>query len=114
MHADDVEEGLAVDVEAGAGAALRGRRDAVSGVAEASGGHFSAMRGGLQISLAAHDGGEGGGEVAAGVGVVGQSEGHEQRAEVGVAQAERAVVVRVLARWIRWDSRSCRPGYPSP
>ena len=38
----------------------------------------------------------GGGEVAAGVGVVGQAEGHEQRAEVGVAEAERAVVVRVL------------------
>ena len=53
------------------------------------------MRGGLQIGLAAHDGGEGGGEVAAGVGVVGQAEGHEQRAEVGVAEAERAVVVRV-------------------
>ena len=52
---------------------------------------------GLQVRLAAHDGGEGGGEVAAGVGVVGQAEGHQQRAEVGVAEAERAVVVRVLA-----------------
>ena len=38
----------------------------------------------------------GGGEGAAGVGVVGQAAVHEQRAEVGVAEAERAVVVRVL------------------
>ena len=44
VHADDVEEGLAIDVVAGAGSALVRRRLAVSGVAEASGGHFSAMR----------------------------------------------------------------------
>ena len=49
----------------------------------------------LQISLAGHDGGERGGKVAAGIGVVGQSEGHQQRAEVGIAQAQRAIVVRV-------------------
>ncbi len=53
------------------------------------------MRGGLQVSLAAHDGGEGGGEVAAGIAVIGQTEGHEQRAQVGVAEAQRAVVVRI-------------------
>ncbi len=94
MHADDVEERLAVDVEAGAGAALvvdaRGERR--------GGGQRRALLGNarrLQVRLAAHDGGESGGEVASGIGVVGQAEGHEQRAEVGVAQAERTVVVRV-------------------
>jgi hypothetical protein len=96
VHADDVEEGLAVDVEAGAGSAgdvaalLRER----GGGAERRAGFGDA--GGLPVGVAAEDGGEGGGEVAAGVGVVGQAEGHEQRAEVGVAEAERAVVVRVL------------------
>ena len=50
----------------------------------------------MPVGVAAEDGGEGAGEVAAGVGVVGQTEGHEERAEVGVAEAERAVVVRVL------------------
>ena len=54
------------------------------------------MRADCAVGVAAEDGGEGGGEVAAGVGVVGQAEVHEQRAEVGVAEAERAVVVRVL------------------
>ncbi len=38
VHADDVEEGLAVDVEAGAGSAFVLLRSAVSGVAEASSG----------------------------------------------------------------------------
>ena len=95
MHADDVEEGLAVDVEAGAGSAgdvrLLGER---GGCAEGRAGFGDAR--GLPVGVAAEDGGEGGGEVAAGVGVVGQTEGHEERAEVGVAEAERAVVVRVL------------------
>ena len=49
----------------------------------------------LQIGLAGHDGGESAGKIAAGCGVVRQAEGHEQRAEVGVAETERAVVVRV-------------------
>src|SRR6185437_12573311 len=53
--------------------------------------------GGLRVGVAAEDGGDGGGEGAAGVGVVGQAEVHEQSAEVGVAEAERAVVVRVAA-----------------
>ncbi len=129
VHADDVEEGLAVDVEAGAGSAgdlgLLGER---GGGAEGRAGLGDA--GGLPVGVAAEDGGEGGGEVAAGVGVVGQTEGHEQRAEVGVAEAERAVVVRVLrdhlggvaggvdddlhrggddARW-RGGRRGCRTG----
>ena len=95
VHADDVEEGLAVEVEAGAGSALALSLPLVErgGGGERTGSLGDA--GGLQVGLAAHDGGEGGGEVAAGVGVVGQAEGHEQRAEVGVAEAERAVVVRV-------------------
>ena len=96
MHADDVEEGLAVDVEAGEGSAL----GCSAPLVERRGGDerraVSAMRADCEISLAAHDGGEGGGEVAAGVGVIGQAEGHQQRAEVGVAEAERAVVVRVV------------------
>ena len=95
MHADDVEEGLAVDVEAGAGSAgdvrLLGER---GGCSEGGAGLGDAR--GLPVGVAAEDGGEGGGEVAAGVGVVGQTEGHEERAEVCVAEAERAIVVRVL------------------
>ena len=44
VHADDVEERLAVDVVAGAGSAFVIDARRCSGVAEASGGHFSAMR----------------------------------------------------------------------
>ena len=96
MHADDVEEGLAVDVEAGAGAAVavgalgerRGGAERRAGLGDASG---------LGVGVAAEDGGDGGGEGTAGVGVVGQAEVHEQGAEVGVAEAERTVVVRVAA-----------------
>ena len=95
VHADDVEEGLAVDVEAGAGAALF-----VSGLGEGGGGAEGGAgfgdAGGLPVGVAAEDGGEGGGEVAAGVGIVGKAEGHEEGAEVGVAEAEGAVVVGVL------------------
>ncbi len=95
VHADDVEEGLAVDVEAGAGSAgdlgLLGER---GGCAE-GGAELGDPRG-LPVGVAAEDGGDGGGEVASGVGVVRQAEGHQESAEVGVAEAERAVVVRVL------------------
>ncbi len=63
-------------------------------------GDFGDARG-LEVGLAAEDGGEGGGEVAAGVGVVGQAEVHEQRTEIGVAEAERAVVVRVAGDALR-------------
>ena len=95
MHADDVEEGLAVDVEAGAGSAgdvsLLGER----GGGSEGGAGFGDARG-LPVGVAAEDGGEGGGEVASGVGVVGETEGHEECAEVCVAEAEWAIVVRVL------------------
>ena len=42
---------------------------------------------GLQVRFAAHDGGDAGGVVASGVGVVGEAGGHQQRAEVRIAQA---------------------------
>src|ERR1700749_3129802 len=94
MHADDVGEGRAVGVEAGAGA-----RPVLRTVVERGGGGERLVGFGdtcrLQIRFAAEDGGEGGGEVAAGVGVVGQAEVHQQRAQVDVAEAERPVVVRV-------------------
>jgi hypothetical protein len=86
VHADHVKKGLAVDVEAGAGAALAlhsGGQRSGRGDGRAVGGN----NGRLQISLAGHDRGEGGGEVASADGIVGQAIGHQQSAEVGVAQA---------------------------
>ncbi len=50
----------------------------------------------LLVRLAVHDRGQGGGEVAALVGVVGEAAAHEQGAEVGIAEPERAELVRVL------------------
>ncbi len=95
MHADDVEEGFAVDVVAGARSAF-----AIDGGGERGGGGEGRAcfgdAGGLQIRFAAHDGGEGSGKVAACVGVVGKAEGHQQRTEVGVAEAEGAVVVGIF------------------
>ena len=96
VHADDVEEGFAVDVEAGAGSALLGADLLADGGGGGERGAGGGDEGGLVVGVAAEDGGEGGGEVAAGVGVVGQAEGHEEGAEVGVAEAEGAVVVGVL------------------
>ncbi len=52
--------------------------------------------GALLVGVAGHDGGDGPGQGAAFVGVVGQAVAHDERAEVGVAQAERAEDVRVL------------------
>ncbi len=79
VHADYVEERLAVDVPAGAGSSghdvgaevgfsqtflcgLCGRDQRGACLGDA---------GGLQVGFAAHDGGDAGGVVAAGVGVVG-------------------------------------------
>ena len=95
VHADDVEEGLAVDVEAGAGSAgdvrlLRKR----SGCSERGAGLGDARR--LPIRITTKDRGECSGEVAAGIGVIRQTERHQQRAEVCVAETEWAIVVRVL------------------
>ena len=53
-------------------------------------------RGRLLVRLAVHDRGQRGGVVATLVRVVGQAAAHEQRAEVGVAQAERPELVAVL------------------
>ena len=96
------EERLAVDIETGRGAAVVGRWPLVVGLLHkvARGLKLRAGFGNprrLQIRLAAHDRGDAGGVVASGFGIVGQAGGHEQRAEIRVAQTERAVVVRVLA-----------------
>ena len=103
VHADHVEERLAVDVPAGAGGAghdvgsrlVSARPFFVGSVAGASGSQSSAIFDDCRVRFAAHDGGDAGGVVASGVGVVGQAGGHEQRAEVGVAETQRTVVVRV-------------------
>ena len=50
----------------------------------------------LRVGLAGHQRGDRAGVVAAGVAVVGQAARHQQRAEVGVAEAERPVGVAVL------------------
>ena len=50
----------------------------------------------LRVRFAGHDGGERRGVVAAGVAVVRQAARHEQRAQVRVAEAERAIRVAVL------------------
>ena len=51
----------------------------------------------LRVGFAGHQRGQRRGVVAAAVAVVGQAARHQQRAEVGVAQAERTVGVAVLA-----------------
>src|SRR5947209_3371868 len=65
VHADDVEEGFAIDVEAGAGATVL-----IVLLGEGGGGGevraFGGDAGGLEVGFAAHDGGDGGGEVASG------------------------------------------------
>ena len=61
-----------------------------------------------QVRLAAHDGRDGAGVVAALIAVVGNAHRHQQRAEVGEAEAQRPEIVRVLARSSRSDSWRCR------
>ena len=80
---DHAQEGLAVDGVAFERTDLRG--DAR----------------GLRVRLAGEDRGDGGGVVAAVFAVVGDAAGHQQRAEVGVADAERAEGVRVLLDRLR-------------
>ena len=55
----------------------------------------------LEVSLAVHQGGDGGRVVAPAVGIVGQAVGHQQRAQVCVAESQRAEVVRILGDTIR-------------
>ena len=50
----------------------------------------------LLVRLAVHDRGQGGRVVPALVRIVGEAAAHQQRAEVGVAEPERAELVRVL------------------
>ena len=83
VHADHFEERLLVD-----------------GVARERADRIGDARAG-EVGLAAHDGGDGAGVVAALVAVVGNAHRHQQRAQVGEAQAERPEVVRVLADLLR-------------
>ena len=83
MHADDFEERLLVD-----------------GVAfERAGGFGGDARTG-EVRLAAHDGGDGAGEIAALVAIVGDAHGHQERAQVGEAEPQRAEGVGVLADFL--------------
>ena len=79
VHADHFQERLLVGRVAG----------------ERPGGFGDARAG--QVRLAAHHGGDGAGEVAALVAVVGNAHRHQQRAQIGEAQPQRPEVVRVLA-----------------
>ena len=75
VHGNHAQEGIAIDGEARAGLQLRG--DA----------------GGLQVSLAVHEGGDSGSAVAAGVGIVRQPVGHKQGAQVRIAEPQGTEVV---------------------
>ena len=66
-----------------------------------------------RVGVAAHDRGERAGDRAPLVGVVRDAEQHEQRAEVRVAEAERAVVVAVLRDRASSGSSRSRPGSPA-
>ncbi len=50
----------------------------------------------LLVGVAGHDGGDGAGQGAAFVGIVGQAVAHDERAEIGVAQAEGAEDVGIF------------------
>ena len=76
---DDPQERVAVDVVLEEGATVVAGDDAR-----------------LAVGLAVHDRGQGGSEVPALVGVIGQAAAHEERAEVRVAQPEGPELVGVL------------------
>ena len=78
MHADDAEHGFAVLGVAWEGPQAFG--DA----------------GGLRVGVAAHQSRDGAGHVASGIGIVRKRERHQQRAEVGVSEAQRTEVVGIL------------------
>src|SRR5437764_12928152 len=103
MHADNIEERHAVDVPAGAGAAgyfaLRGARGSRRELRTIFG---NARR--LEISFAAHDGGNAGSIIASRIGVIGKAGGHEQRAQVGIAKSQRTVIMRVAGDGLSWVS----------
>ena len=95
VHANDVEHRLAVG-------GVAGERPEALGDAR-----------GLRVSFAAHQRGDGAGHVAAAVGIIGQRHGHQQRAQVGIAQAQRTELVRVVGDPRRRDSWRCPPGFPA-
>ena len=77
MHADHFQERLVL-------ARVAGERP----------GRFGDARAG-QVRLPAHDGGDGAGIIAALIAVVRNTERHQQRAQVGEAQPQRPVIVRI-------------------
>ena len=95
MQLDDAEHGLDVVLRQRLGDA------GATGVAIAregpdAGGDFGA----LLVSVAGHDRGDGAGQRAAFVANRRQAVAHDERAEVGVAEAERAENVRVLGDFL--------------
>ena len=78
VHADHVEERLGVFVV----------------TVERAGGGCDARAG--EVGLTAHEGADGASIITAPVAVVRDSERHQQRAQVGEAEAERTIIVRVL------------------
>ena len=87
MVADDAQHGFAVFHEAREGAALLR--------------HF----GGGRVADAGHDRRERAGDGAAGLAVIGDAGRHQQAADIGVAEAERAVVVGELRDFLRRELR---------
>src|SRR6185369_7321139 len=104
MHADDVEEGFAIDVEAGARATWSSLFAILLLESFSGGRKRGALLGNLrrlEIGLSAHDGRERGGIVASGIGVVRQASGHEKSTEVCVTESEGTEVMRVAADGFR-------------
>ena len=78
MHANHVEHRLAIRC-------IAGKRP-----------HALGNPRGLVVGLAGHQSRDGAAKIAAGVGIVRHGQRHQQRAEIGVAEAQRAKVVRIL------------------
>ena len=97
MFAHHPQERLAVDLVAGERAAVIAR---------------DPRR--LRVGGAVHDRGDRRRVVTAGVAVGRHAARHQQRAEIGVAEAERTEVVAVLLDRLGRIARSCRPGSPAP
>ena len=105
MHANHVEEGLAVDVPTRASGARHHVRSQVrlgeillSGLGRRNQ-RFAELGNArrLQVGFAAHDRGHASGIIASGIGVIGKPGSHQQGAQIGIAQAKWTVVMRVLA-----------------
>ena len=77
------------------------------------GAHDSGDFGRLLVGVAGHDRGDRAGQRAAFVRIVGQAVAHDERAEIGVAQAQGAEDVRVLGDLRRSDSWRYPPGFPA-